>query len=271
MMTTTLQRKQTTPASAPTTFTFADGRAVNRLGFGTMRLTGQPGNFGPYADWHQGIALLREAFGLGVEVFDSARSYGPLDADRIVGEALGDTDAFLATKGGVDKPEPGRITVDGSPATLDREIDEALANLRRDTIDLFQLHRVDPNTPIEQSVAAMDAARRDGRVARLGLSNVDLPTLERAMTVAHIDSVQNRLNMSETDDAELLDFTTKHGIAYLPYGPLGANPMQQGAKLDPVDALEWLLRRAPNIVAIPGTTKLEHMRANAAVVDRLHA
>ena len=270
-MKTTTQSKPIASAATPTTFTFADGRAVNRLGFGTMRLTGQPGNFGPYADWDQGVALLREAFSLGVEVFDSARSYGPLHADRIVGEALGDTDAFLATKGGVDKPEPGRITVDGSPATLDREIDEALTKLRRDTLDLFQLHRVDPNTPIEDSVAAMDAARQDGRVTRIGLSNVNLPTLERAMTVARIDSVQNRLNMSETGDAALLDFTAKHGIAYLPYGPLGANPMQQGAKLDPADALEWLLRRAPNIVAIPGTTNAAHMRANAAVLERLHA
>lgn len=233
-----------------------------------MRLTGQPGNFGPFTDWDAGVALLREAHELGVGLFDSARSYGPLWSDRLLGEALGNSDAFLATKGGVDKPEPGRITVDGSAARLDREIDEALRNLRRDSLDLFQLHRVDPQTEIEISVRAMDAARSDGRVQRIGLSNVDLPTLKRAMSVARIDSVQNRLNMGETADAALLDFTTAHGIAYLPYGPLGANPMRPGATLDPAEALDWLLGRAPNIIVIPGTTSVEHMRANAKWLDR---
>ncbi len=105
---------------------------VNRLGYGAMRLTGQPGNFGPYEDWDAGLSLLRYAVDSGVNFFDSARSYGPLTADQIVGEALERSNAFIATKGGVDKPAPDRITVDGSRDTLLREIDQALINLRRD-------------------------------------------------------------------------------------------------------------------------------------------
>ncbi|MDJ0919326.1 MAG: aldo/keto reductase, partial [Woeseiaceae bacterium] len=120
---------------------------INRLGYGAMRLTGQPGNYGPYEDWDGGVALLRRAADLGVDFFDSAWAYGPETADRIVGEALFDRPVVLATKGGVDKPAPGRIIVDGSRDTLHRQIDGALKNLKRDQIDLFQLHRVDPATP----------------------------------------------------------------------------------------------------------------------------
>ncbi|WP_306025011.1 aldo/keto reductase [Oceaniradius stylonematis] len=242
---------------------------VNRIGFGAMRLTGQPGNFGPYEDWEGGISLLRAAADDGVTFFDSARSYGPLTADRIVGEALADRDVALATKGGVDKPEPGRITADGSRDTLLRQVDESLVNLRRDRIDLFQLHRVDPETPVEVSVAALAEARADGRIAHIGLSNVTREELDRALAVAPIASVQNRFNMDETGDDGLVDYTAARGIAFIPYGPLGANPMQHGAKLAPREALAWLLERSPNIIAIPGTTSVGHMRQNITAWDLL--
>ncbi len=250
-----------------THFTFSDGRQVNRMGYGAMRLTGQPGNFGPYEDWRAGLALVRQAADQGVDFFDSARAYGPLHADRLVGEALEGRDAFIATKGGVDKPEAGRITIDGSRDTLLREIDEALVNLRRDQIDLFQLHRVDPRTPIEVSVAALAEAQADGRIARIGLSNVRREELERALTVAPIASVQNRFNSAETDDDGLVDFTAERGIAFIPYGPLGASPMARGARLNPTEALRWLLKRSPNIVVIPGTTSPEHLAENVGVLE----
>ena len=178
------------------TFHIGGNLEVNRLGYGAMRLTGQPNNFGPYADWDGGIALLRRAAKLGVNFFDSAWSYGPETADRIIGEALADQPVVIATKGGVDKPEPDRIIVDGSRDALNRQIDKALVNLRRDQIDLFQLHRVDPDTPIETSVAALAEAQADGRVRHIGLSNVTRDDLDRALTIAPIASVQNRFNMS---------------------------------------------------------------------------
>ena len=153
-----------TPKTTPRTFAIGGDLTVNRLGYGAMRLTGQPGNFGPYHDWHGGIALLRRAAELGIDFFDSAHAYGPGDSDRLLGEALEGRNVVLATKGGVDKPEAGRIVVDGSRDALMRQIDGALTNLRRDRIDLFQLHRVDPEIPIETSVAALaeGAGRRAG-------------------------------------------------------------------------------------------------------------
>lgn len=255
--------------STQTHFTFADGSAVNRLGYGAMRLTGQPGNYGPYEDWAGGIALLRRAADLGVEFFDSAWAYGPETADRIVGEALEGRDVFIATKGGVEKPEPGRIIVDGSRDILHRQIDAALINLRRDQIDLFQLHRVDPETPVEKSVAALAEAQEDGRIGAIGLSNVTRTELDRALSVAPIASVQNRFNMAEAEGGDLVDYTAAKGIAFIPYGPLGANPMQAGARLDPSAALAWLLKRSPNIIVIPGTTSIAHLEDNVRAWERL--
>ncbi len=251
-------------ATTPQTFAIGGDMEVNRIGFGAMRLTGQPGNFGPYAEWDAGVALLRDGYAQGVTFFDSARSYGPEWSDKLVGEALGSTDAILATKGGVDKPAPNRITVDGSPETLRRQAEDALVNLRRDRIDLFQLHRVDPNTPIETSVEAMAQMQSEGLIRHIGLSNVDQAQLDRALSVAPIASVQNRFNAAERGAEAMVDFTAERGIAFIPYGPLGAHPMQAGAKLEPQAALAWLLKRSPNTVVIPGTTKPAHLQANFA-------
>lgn len=244
------------------TFTIGGDMPVNRIGFGAMRLTGQPGNFGPYEDWDAGVALLRHAHEQGVNFFDSARSYGPEWSDKIVGEALGKTDAVLATKGGLDKPAPDRISVDGSPKALRKQVEEALINLQRDRIDLFQLHRVDPETPIEMSISALAKLQAEGLIRHIGLSNVDQAQLNRAMSAGRIASVQNRFNSAERGAEALVDFTAAHDIAFIPYGPLGAHPMQQGAKLDPQTALSWLLKRSPNIVVIPGTTKINHLDHN---------
>lgn len=244
------------------TFKIGNDLTVHRLGYGAMRLTGQPSNFGPYPNWQQGVTLLRRAAELGVTFFDSAWAYGPEFADRIVGEALEGRDVVLATKGGVDKPEPGRIITDGSRDALLRQIDRALVNLQRDRIDLFQLHRVDPHVPIEASVAALAEAQADGRIRHIGLSNVTREQLDRALAVAPIASVQNRFNRAETAADDLVDLTAEAGIAFIPYGPLGANPMKQGATLAPREALAWLLRRSPNIVVIPGTTSIKHLEEN---------
>jgi aryl-alcohol dehydrogenase-like predicted oxidoreductase len=253
------------------TYPIGGDMEVNRIGFGAMRLTGQPGNFGPFPDWEAGIRLLRRAHAKGVTFFDSARSYGPEWSDRILGEALGATSAIIATKGGVDKPAPDRIVVDGRPATLRAQVEDALTNLHRDRIDLFQLHRVDPATPIETSVRALAAMRDEGLIRHIGLSNVDEEQIRRAISVAPIASVQNRFNAAERGAEDMVDFTAEHGIAFIPYGPLGAHPMQQGAKLDPAKALAWLLARSPNIVVIPGTTNPVHLDANVAAWTQVEA
>ena len=256
-------------SSPSRTYRLGGDMTVNRLGYGAMRLTGQPGNFGAYSDWQGGIDLLRTAADLGVDFFDSAWTYGPETADRIVGEALEGRAVTIATKGGVDKPAPGNIVVDGSRDTLLRQIDKALINLRRDRIDLFQLHRVDPETPIEVSVAALAEAQADGRIRHIGLSNVSRAHLDRALAIAPIASVQNRFNMAETGNDTLVDYTAEKDIAFIPYGPLGANPMQKGAKLKPGAALAWLLQRSPNIIVIPGTTSPAHLAENINAWDLL--
>ena len=151
--------------------------------------------------------------------------------------------------------------------TLLRQIDKALVNLQRERIDLFQLHRVDPKVPIEVSVAALAEAQADGRIGLIGLSNVTREELDRALMVAPIASVQNRFNRLERDQMALVAYTAEKGIAFIPYGPLGANPMQAGARLEPRAALAWLLGHAPNVIAIPGTTSLEHLSGNAGVWD----
>lgn len=242
-----------------------------------MRLTGQPGNFGPYPDWEAGKALLQRAVELGVNLIDTARAYGPGWSEELVAEALHPYAAGLvvATKGGVDKRSPTEIVVDGSPATLRTQVDEALRRLRIERIDLFQLHRIDPATPVETSVEALEALRRDGKIRLIGLSNVDRAQLDRALAVAPIASVQNRFNSAEQEGEALVDYTASKGIAFIPYGPLGAHPMRPGAPLaqgrsaDTQDgltpaarALRWLLERSPNVVVIPGTTSLVHLDEN---------
>ncbi|MEL6556172.1 MAG: aldo/keto reductase [Cyanobacteria bacterium J06621_11] len=252
--------------SVSKTFRLDGELEINRLGYGAMRLTGQPGNFGPYPNWEQGIALLRRAAELGINLFDSARSYGPEWTDKLIGEALhtDDSKVVIATKGGIDKPAPGNIQVDGSPATLKAQIDDALTNLNVERIDLFQLHRVDPKVPIEISMSALQEAQAAGKVRFIGLSNVDQTQLERALSVAPVAAIQNRFNQQEQAQADLVEYTAKRNIAFIPYGPLGAHPMKQGAALPAQSAIAWLLRYSPNIVVIPGTTSIAHLEENWA-------
>ena len=255
--------------STPKNFTIADEVTVNRIGYGAMRLTGQPGNFGPYAAWEDGKTLLRHAVERGVRFIDSAFAYGPEWADKIIADALHPyrDDLFIATKGGVDKPEPGKIVVDGKPETLQRQVDLALTNLKTNRLDLFQLHRVDPEVPIEDSIGALQAARLAGKIRFIGLSNVDQAQLDQALAVTDIASVQNRYNQAEPDDDSLVDYTNEKNIVYLPWGPLGAQPWEPGAPLPARESLAWLLNRSPNIVVIPGTTSIAHLDENLSAWD----
>ena len=255
------------------TFAIGGDLIVNRMGFGAMRLTDQPVNFGPYPDWEHGKALLRRAAELGVNFFDTARAYGPQWNERLLGEALeGLPNVVFATKGGIDKLSPTKMVKDGSPAVLARQIEEARTNLRVDQIGLFQLHWVDPDTPIEVSIEALASARAAGKIRHIGLSNVSIDQLRAAQSVAPIASVQNRYNILERDQEEMIDLTAEEGIAFIPYGPLGAHPMQKGSPLAnrPGEgtrtgaqlALRSLLDRSPNIVVIPGTTSIAHLEEN---------
>jgi len=266
----------TTAKSKPArTYALGGELNVNRIGYGAMRLTGQPGNFGPYADWEGGKALLRRAVDLGVTFLDTARAYGPQWNEKLIAEALHpyEPGVVVATKGGIDKFSPTQLVRDAGRTALRQQVEHALGNLRVERIDLFQLHWVDPNTPIEVSVAALDEMRREGKIRLIGLCNTDRDQLDRALAVVPIASVQNRYNIAEREHDALIDYTASKGIAFIPYGPLSAHPMKQGAplaaergaktKFTPAqESLAALLRRSPNVIVIPGTTSISHLEEN---------
>lgn len=270
----------------PHKFSFPDGSAVRRLGYGAMRLTGQPSNFGPYADWDQGKRLLRRALELGINFIDTARAYGPGWNEKLISEALHPypKDLFIATKGGVVKKSATERYLDGSPAGLRRDCEESLKNLRVDCVDLYQLHWVDPQVPLAESVQGLIQLRDEGKIRRIGVSNVTLEQVKEVTALTTIASVQNRFSVAERGSDPIVDFCAQEGIAFLPYGPLGADPMQAGAPLAAGEgasgdvarelnatptqvALAWLLHRAANIIPIPGTRSELHLEENVRSQD----
>lgn len=275
-----------TNASSVTTFNIGGDLTVNRLGYGAMRLTGQPGNFGPYHDWEGGEKLLRRAVELGVNFIDTAEAYGPGFNEELIGGALYPykEGVIIATKGGIIKTAPDDIRPDGRPENLRRGCEASLQRLKVDCIDLYQLHRPDPKVPFIESVEMLADLQKEGKIRHIGLSNVTIEQIETARGIVNIASVQNRLNLAERSGEDVLDYCTKHGIAFIPYGPLGANPLKHGAPLADAEgtlaeiarqhsvkssqiALAWMLHRANNIVVIPGTTTISHLEENVAAAS----
>ena len=267
----------------PLTFRFNDGTEVRRLGYGAMRLTGQPGNFGPYEAWDAGKMVLRRTLDLGINFIDTARAYGPGWNETLVAEALRPypEGLFIATKGGVVKKSATERHLDGTPNGLRRDCEESLKNLRVDCIDLYQLHWVDPDVPLSESVMGLARLQQEGKIRLIGLSNITIEQLEEARSVAQIASVQNRYSVGEKQGDPMVAFCAREGVAFVPYGPLGADPMKPGAPLASAEgalaeigkelgtttiqvALSWLLHRAPNILPIPGTTSIAHLEENVA-------
>ncbi|MBE9067864.1 aldo/keto reductase [Leptolyngbya cf. ectocarpi LEGE 11479] len=270
-----------TNSSVSTTFQLGGDLSVNRLGYGAMRLTGQPGNFGPYADWEGGKQLLRRAVELGINFIDTAEAYGPGTNEEIIADALVPyaADLVIATKGGIHKPAPDNIQTDGRPESLRRGVEGSLQRLKRDVIDLYHLHRPDPKVPFTESIQALAALQQEGKIRHIGISNVTLEQVQAAQSIVPIASVQNRFSLTDRSHADILDYTTTHHIAFIPYGSLGAHPLRRGAPLAQAEgilaqiaqthkanptqiALAWLLHRAPNILLIPGTTTIAHLEDN---------
>ena len=262
------------------TFLLGGQLCVNRVGLGAMRLCAQPGNFGPFPDWEAGKRLIRRAVELGVNFIDTAHAYGPGWNETLIGEALEGVarHVVVATKGGVEKTAPDRVFPDGRPSQLRLRCEESLRRLKRDQIDLYQLHRPDPAVAFAESVGALVQLHTEGKIRLIGLSNVTLAQLEEALTLTPVASVQNRYNLHERADEAVLQFCQTHGIAYLPWGPLAAKPFAPDAPLARDQrlaevalslgatagqiALAGLLQHAPNILLIPGTTTLAHLEEN---------
>ncbi|CAN5723290.1 aldo/keto reductase [soil metagenome] len=268
------------------TFLIGGDLPINRLGYGAMRLCAQPGNFGRYPDWEGGKTLLRRAVGLGVNFIDTAHPYGPGFNEELIADALSPYvgGVIITTKGGVEKTAPDRVFPDGKPESLRRFCELSLQRLRLSRIELYQLHRPDPEVPFADSVGALADLRAEGKIRHVGLSNVTLVQLQEAQTMVPIASVQNRYNILERGDDAVVDYCEQQGIAYLPWGPLAAKPFAPHAPLAAADsvlqsmaerhgvtsgqiALAWLLHRSPNLIPIPGTTSLKHLEENMAAAE----
>jgi pyridoxine 4-dehydrogenase len=262
-------------ASAAGALTLGGELEVRRLGFGAMRITGE-GIWGPPADRQEAGAVLRRAVELGVDFIDTADAYGPSVSEEVIAEALHPyrEDLVIATKGGMTRPGPGQWVRDGSPEHLRKACERSLRRLRLDRIDLYQLHAVDPGVPLEESVGALAELRDQGKIAHVGLSNVDGEELERAREIVPVVSVQNRYSVAERDSEPVLDRCEREGLAFIPWGPLRAVREDGrgviGRVADAHDASElqialaWLLARSPAMVPIPGTSSMEHLEENVA-------
>ena len=265
------------------TYTIGEDLIVNRLGYGAMRLSGQPGNFGAYPDWEGGEKLLRRAVELGVNFIDTAEAYGAGFNEELITSALHPykQDLVIATKGGINKSAPDSILADASPAFLRSGVEGSLQRLKLEQIDLYQLHRPDPKVPFVESIGALNELRDEGKIRHLGLSNVSIEQIEQARQIVPIVSVQNKFSISDRSFEDVLNYCTKNDIAFIPHGSLGAHPLKQGAPLANAEgviadianskgvkpnqiALAWLLHYAPNIILIPGTTTIAHLEENMA-------
>jgi pyridoxine 4-dehydrogenase len=259
-------------------FKIGGERRVNRLGFGTMRLTG-PGIWGPPADRAEALRTLRRLPDLGVNFIDTADSYGPNIAEELVREALHPyKDAFVATKAGLARTGPDQWTPLGRPEYLIQQAHTSRRRLGVDQIDLWQLHRIDPKVPRDEQFDTVKSLLEDGIIRYAGLSEVSVPDIEAASKVFKVATVQNRFNLVDRASESVLEYCEKHGIGFIPWFPLASgNLAKPGSLLDSIAkrhgaapsqiALAWVLKRSSAMLPIPGTSKVSHLEENVAAVD----
>ena len=249
---------------------------VNRLGFGAMRVIDNDDIWGEPSDRRHAIKVLRRAVELGVNFIDTAESYGPQTDEILIAEALHPYPKGLvvATKCGLSRPRPSRWDADCRPEKLRKDLDGSLKRLKVDRIDLYQLHTVDSKVPFEISVEALADMQREGKVRHVGLSNVTVKQLEAARKIVPIASVQNRYSLNDRSSENVLLHCEKHGIAFLPWYPLGDGSALKLAKVKRLAeklnatpaqvAIAWLLKKTPVMLPIPGTGNLAHLKENVA-------
>lgn len=261
-------------ASFSGTFQLGD-LTVHRLGFGAMRITGK-GVWGPPADRREAIAVLKRTVELGINLIDTAESYGPYVSEELIAKALHPypEGLVLATKGGLDRTGPDQWPINATPQRLREGLEGSLRRLKLDRIDLYQLHRIDPKVPEEQQFEFLQRAQREGKIRHVGLSEATVAQIERARRFFPVVSVQNRYNVADREWEGVLDYCTREGIGFIPWYPLQLGAAADSPAVAHVAgrhsaspsqiAIAWLLRRSPVMLPIPGTSRVKHLEENVA-------
>ena len=262
-------------AGANSLFRLGGDLSVNRLGFGAMRITGE-GIWGWPPDRDNARKVLRRAVELGVDLIDTADAYGPETSELLIAEALHPypKELVIATKGGLTRPGPGQWVPNGRPEYLTRCVENSLKRLQLERIDLYQLHRIDPKVPMEESLGALKKMQEAGKIRHVGLSEVSPEEIDRARKVLPIVSVQNQYNIGNRRWEKTLTYCEKEGLGFMPWSPIGGN---RGLKDNALEAaardyhasvvqlaLVWLLHRSPAMLPIPGTSSVAHLEENIA-------
>jgi pyridoxine 4-dehydrogenase len=266
-------------AAASGTFSIGGDLPVHRLGFGAMRITGQ-GIWGDPKDPAESKRVLKRAVELGVNFIDTADSYGPEVSEDLIAEALAPygNGVVIATKGGLTRQGPDQWLPVGRPEYLRQCVEMSLRRLKIDCIDLYQLHRIDPKVPVEESLGALKDLQTQGKINHIGLSEVSVQELEHAQTIVDIVSVQNLYNLTDRKSEALLDYCTEKNIAFIPWFPVASGDLAKpGSVLDEAAkkhdatvaqmALAWLLKRSLVVLPIPGTSSVAHLEENVAAAS----
>ncbi|HWY48827.1 MAG TPA: aldo/keto reductase [Bryobacteraceae bacterium] len=266
-------------AAASGTFNIGGDLAVHRLGFGGMRITGK-GIWGDPKDPEEVRRVLHRAVELGVNFIDTADSYGPAVSEPLIGSTLAPypKGLVIATKGGLTRQGPDAWAPVGRPEYLRQQLEMSLRYLRVERIDLYQLHRIDPKVPVEESLGALEDAQKQGKIRHIGLSEVSVADIERAQKTVAIVSVQNLYNLLDRQHEPVLQYCQKQNIAFIPWFPVGAGkltqpggPLDQAAKRHGATvaqlSLAWLLHHSPVMLPIPGTSRGAHLEENIAAAS----
>jgi aryl-alcohol dehydrogenase-like predicted oxidoreductase len=263
-----------TATETATTFHLGGDLEIHRLGFGAMRITGE-GIWGEPKDREEAKRVLRRAVELGIDFIDTADSYGPATSEILIGETLAPykPGVVVATKAGLTRQGPNKWLPVGRPEYLTQQVEMSLRHLKLERLDLWQLHRIDPKVPVEESLGAAKKLQQQGKIRHIGLSEVSVAEIEQARKVVEIVSVQNEYNLTTRKSEEALDYCEKHNIAFIPWFPVAAGKLAQaGGKLDQIAkkhnatvaqlSIAWLLQRSPVILPIPGTSSVAHLEEN---------
>jgi aryl-alcohol dehydrogenase-like predicted oxidoreductase len=255
------------------TYSIGGDMMVNRMGFGAMRITGD-GVWGEPADRTEALRVLQKAIELGINFIDTADAYGPNVSEELIAEALHPytKDLVIGTKGGLMRSGPNAWQINAHPDHLRQALEGSLKRLKLERIDLYQLHRIDPEVPFEKSLEFLQKAQQDGLIRHIGLSEVTVKQIKKAQEFVKVVSVQNMYSVDNRKWESELQYTRENGIAFIPWYPLGGGNKDVLAKIEAIAqrknvsahqlALSWLLHHSENILLIPGTSKVKHLEEN---------